>query len=549
MPEINHGQAATPARVAITRRRALQALGGGTAAALLTVTRGSDDARLRVESSRRAWSTQTGPDIYVVTVDDCPTDYIGYYQQRLPTAYEGPIFTPELDEILAQSWVATSARATEAECPSSRSSFLSAAGPDRTGVHGGAGLLVTSALRRFVEKVDRSELVALPGYLTARGFDTATRGKVDHDRQLFDLSGQIVENGIYTKISTLLNDPAYAPSGPFGSDASGMALGTLPPAVEHVDALRVDEQIARINAPYAGQRVDFLGLFLPHTPRSIHQRWLDRYDLADVALRTTPEEVAADLADIPDTNLAYLERPYLFGVPRGQWMFENLTEDALKQHVRHMLASVSHSSFQIGRLKSALDAVGRPYVMILTSDHGYHLGEKGHYGKGTLYDKALRVPLAVYSSEPNNAYPTGDADHPVSLLGLPKTVVELAGVPDSELPAQWEGNRFGDQAGNCTRHSWGPDPAAKSTALVFKTKQGRTFKFISHPGDDGEVYNLTDDPAEFHNLAAPAPESSADQQRAAQIQEADAELGLRARKERAREWKERDGRLSDPRYS
>lgn len=525
----------------VGRRRLLKAAGGG--AAVWSAAAVGGRPAWNVLRSREAWA-QAGPDVYVVTLDDCSPEYIGYYQSLLPTAYPGPVFTPELDAILSASWTATSARATVPVCAASRSSFLTGADAKAIGIFGLEGLNVTPALTQFHQKVSSGQLVSLPGFLTAQGLKTATRGKVAHVGGLWNISGQIVQKGVHTNVQALFEDPDYAPDGWLG-DGSGMPFATLPAGRVHVDHMRVDEQIARVQSTVTGQRVDFLGFVMPHTPRTVHQQWIDLYDPADIVLRTTPAEVAADIADIPDTHLGFLEEPYFGAMPRAEWMDANLTEGGLKEHVRHMLATVSHTSFQIGRLKTALDAAGRPYVMVLTADHGYHLAEKGHWAKGGLYDKSLRVPLAIYSSAPNANYPVGNTNKPVSLLGLARTVAQLAEIPAAAVPGQWQGHRFDDPSAYCTEHTWGLDGPGSSRALVFRdTVNIIDYKLIVHPGDSAELYNLTADPGEIDNLFVPNPPPGVAQQ----LDAVDQELKQRARRRRAAEWVARGGRRSDPAY-
>jgi arylsulfatase A-like enzyme len=91
----------------------------------------------------------------------------------------------------------------------------------------------------------------------------------------------------------------------------------------------------------------------------------------------------------------------------------------------------------VGQLLAALAA--SPYAnntdVILWADHGFHLGEKFHWGKNTLWDQSVKVPLLV-SSPGNPNYPAGDITSPVSLLDLAPTVLDLAGVAPF---AQFEG--------------------------------------------------------------------------------------------------------------
>ena len=96
----------------------------------------------------------------------------------------------------------------------------------------------------------------------------------------------------------------------------------------------------------------------------------------------------------------------------------------MAEHVRHMLATLSHTSFQIGRLKTALDAAGRPYVLVLTSDHGYHMGEHGHWQKTTLFENAARVPLVI--AGPGVTAAGRSTAMPVEMVDFYPTIADLA---------------------------------------------------------------------------------------------------------------------------
>ncbi len=83
---------------------------------------------------------------------------------------------------------------------------------------------------------------------------------------------------------------------------------------------------------------------------------------------------------LPEPRLRWLESA-------GQW----------KPLVRAYLASTSFVDSQVGRVLDALEASGQAgkTVVVLLSDHGWHLGEKGISGKNTLWDRSTRVPLIV----------------------------------------------------------------------------------------------------------------------------------------------------------
>ena len=70
-------------------------------------------------------------------------------------------------------------------------------------------------------------------------------------------------------------------------------------------------------------------------------------------------------------------------------------------------------------------------IIVFTSDHGYHLGEKGHWQKQTLYDRATRVPLII--SGPGITSGLKIKDSPVELVDLYKTLMDLANVSTPEF--------------------------------------------------------------------------------------------------------------------
>jgi arylsulfatase A-like enzyme len=474
-----------------------------------------------------------GPDVVLITLDDLPPGFIGYYQDKVGIAYGGATSTPEFDALFAASWTSSSARANVPVCFGSRSSFLAAASPEEIGVFGDEPWAGNPALlQEFLDGVSSGALTTLPGFATGRGISTSVRGKVDHSGLLFDIPGQVESAGTFTRLADYLNDLEYAPSGVMADDLSYMPSAVLPDNVVHFDELRTNELIQRINEPYTGQRFDMIGLGLAHTPRTVHQVWWDLFPLEEIELMATLPEVYADVVDIPQRHLDIMHGYYWpGGLNRFEWL-ASLGDAAMARHVRAMLASVAHCSYQVGRIHDALEATGRDYHLVVTSDHGYHLGEKMKYAKKTLYDQSLLVPATIYSSTPHPRFPVGNTTHPIDLLGLARTIADLLGIPTVDMPAQWQGMPW-DITGQCTKSTLGVDETTASRALVFETKAGATLKIIVHPGDASELYDLTADPAEFDNLLVPNPPAGlalADAgQRAEMLAGAEAELVDRAR--------------------
>ena len=84
----------------------------------------------------------------------------------------------------------------------------------------------------------------------------------------------------------------------------------------------------------------------------------------------------------------------------------------------------------LGRLLDELDATGRAdeTIIVLWSDHGYHLGDKESVIKFSLWERANHVPLIIVA--PGVTKPGTRIDTTVSLVDLYPTLVELAGLPN-----------------------------------------------------------------------------------------------------------------------
>ena len=129
-----------------------------------------------------------------------------------------------------------------------------------------------------------------------------------------------------------------------------------------------------------------VGFQHPHVPCYAPQKWFDLYPEDKLTL---PEVKADDRDDLP-RFASYLH--WKLPEPRLKWLQEN---NQWKPLVRAYLASVSFVDSQVGRVLDGLAAAGleKNTIVVLWSDHGWHLGEKGITGKNTLWERSTRVPL------------------------------------------------------------------------------------------------------------------------------------------------------------
>ena len=109
----------------------------------------------------------------------------------------------------------------------------------------------------------------------------------------------------------------------------------------------------------------------------------------DVNTIETPPYLENDLDDVPEVSRKLHEMP---AMPKTQWLIK---ENKWKSMVQSYLASMAFVDHQIGRVLAALE--NSQYrdntIVVLWSDHGYHLGEKDRTCKHSLWQRSTRVPL------------------------------------------------------------------------------------------------------------------------------------------------------------
>jgi arylsulfatase A-like enzyme len=228
------------------------------------------------------------------------------------------------------------------------------------------------------------------------------------------------------------------------------------------------------------------GFYRPHVPLYVPQKWFDLYPLEDLQL---PVHQADDLADVPGYGR---DLSWSAVGPRHQWMIEN---DQWKRAVQAYLASVSFVDAQIGKVLDALDQSGHgdDTVIVLWSDHGFHLGTKARWGKRSLWEPATRVVLMISVPGLRRG---ARCDRPVGLIDLYPTLIELC--------------RLGPRLA-LDGHSLVPllsDPQAAwrwPTITTFGQHnhaiRSQYWRYVQYADGTEELYDHRSDPYEFHNLA------------------------------------------------
>ncbi len=223
------------------------------------------------------------------------------------------------------------------------------------------------------------------------------------------------------------------------------------------------------------------------------KKYFELFPIEDIQL--PPGYKANDLDDLPQAGKRRGPNRYFPHIRKhGQW----------RQGIQGYLASIAFADAMVGRVMSALEnGPNRDNtIVVLWSDHGWHLGEKEHWQKFTAWRVCTRVPLIVRVpvGVPGLAGGTkagSKCSRPVNLLSLFPTLTELAGLP--EKPGS-DGPSIVPLLKN-PKAEW---PHLSVTHLSEPGSyglSGERWRLIHYANGDEELYDTISDPHEWINLA------------------------------------------------
>ena len=129
------------------------------------------------------------------------------------------------------------------------------------------------------------------------------------------------------------------------------------------------------------------------------------------------------------------------------------------------------------------------------SDHGYHLGEKLHIEKFTLWERATRVPFLLHV--PGRFDREQHLGVPVSTIDLGPTLSQLCGI-DPQTP--YDGGSLLPIVADPRRAADRP-PVTTWQQGNHSVRRGE-WRYIRYRTGEIELYDQGTDPNEFDNLAA-----------------------------------------------
>ena len=409
------------------------------------------------------------PNVLFIAVDD-QNDWFGCLGGH------PQVQTPNIDALAQRGTLFTNAHCQTPLCNSSRTSLMLSLRPTTTGIY---------CLAPWYRELEEfHDVVSLPQYMSRHGYTTYCTGKIYHgdlgrkpsDNQ-WDVLGPPSRVGISPK-EKLVDTPHPHPQVDWGyfphreEDKGDWKITTW--TVEQLDN--------RPSEPF------FLscGYFLPHVPLYAPQEWFDLYPEETVEL---PPYLADDRGDTPRFSW-YLH--WRLPEPRTKFLQE---ASQWKNIVRSYLACTSFVDSQIGRLLDALERNGYQdnTVVVLWSDHGWHLGEKGITGKNSLWDRSTRVPL-IFAGP--NVSSGARCSRPAELLDIYPTLIDLCALPTND---KVEGISLKPQLLDAAAHR--ERPAITTHNHDNHGIRSERWRYITYADGSEELYDMVADPNEWRNLA------------------------------------------------
>lgn len=421
----------------------------------------------------RAEATQRAPqNVLLIMVDDL-NDWIELLDS------DAPIKTPNLKRLAKRGMLFTKAYCASPACNPSRVAMLTGMRPTTTGVYGnksdwrGALPKRRTLMQQFMDD----------------GYDVQGAGKIFHHH----LDGAFHDDDSFHDFQPM-KPQRYPPkklnrAPEYGSRNTDW--GRWPAKAEDSIDFHTANYCIEALSKRSSKKPLFLacGIFKPHSPFFAPEPFHKPY--RDVPL---PMRKADDWKDLPSGARKLMKSKQWFW--KGMTKVDQRIEGSYHNFIRSYAACASFADAQIGRVLDALDKSPQRgnTIVILLSDHGFHLGEKDHIEKFALWEKANHIPFIVVA--PGVTRPGSRCDRPVDMMVLYPTLLDLCGLrPDNKCDgvsivpllrkpkAKWD------------------RPALMTYLRGNHAVRSDRWRYVRYADRSEELYDHDSDPHEWKNLA------------------------------------------------
>ena len=370
------------------------------------------------ETAGESSANNKAPNVLFISIDDWRND--------LHALGVDHVQTPYMDRFAEESVLFSQHYVQVPTCGASRAALL-------TGLRGPQSGLGNNAIRN--NQSDWGDRV-LPRVFRQHGYQTLALGKITHYPG--GLAGSDWANppeelpNAWDRSWVPENTPWTSPEAMMHGYANGVPRdrGNSPAWEAHdgddmsyPDGWVAEEAVKMLNQLADSDNPWFFGVgfFKPHLPFAAPKKYFDLYD---------PDAIPAPIdttRHLPPSNWSELMNNY------GHDGKDPHSDEAYARTLRHAYAAAtSYVDAQVGKVLERVRELGLmdDLIIVIWSDHGFALGERGTWGKHTLYEAAVRSPLLIRYPGVKHA---GSLCHAtVETIDLFPTLTELAGLPAPE---------------------------------------------------------------------------------------------------------------------
>ncbi|MCK4923178.1 MAG: sulfatase [Bacteroidales bacterium] len=407
------------------------------------------------------------PNILFIAIDDMNdwTGFLGGHPQTI---------TPNMDKLAERGVSFINAHCSAPGCSPSRNALLYGVEPFKSGLYPFYGDEI------HVQLMDR--YTTLPRLLNEDGYNTYTAGKIHHG-----LRGDSREWVDFLPKEEAKGKKEFKEGYGYqvGNDSKLSFRPTFNADEDHTDYKVASYGVDVINKKHDKPFFLAVGIVKPHLPFDCPVRFFD----------ALPEHIEApailegDIKDIPVEGNSFRK-------VRDDRQFKK--DKAWEDVRRAYLACISWADFNIGRVLDALEE--SPYadntIVVLWSDHGYHLGEKMSFRKFTLWEEATKVPFIIYDGREKEQYKDRKYTKAVSLINVYRTIADFAGL---EVPEYVDGESLVTVLNNTQKEL--TKPTITSWGKGNFSVRTEDWRYIRYFDGTEELYNHKSDDNEWHNLA------------------------------------------------
>ncbi|MDX1929482.1 MAG: sulfatase [Pirellulaceae bacterium] len=452
------------------------------------------------------------PNVLLILVDDLKPA-LGCYGDPIAK-------TPNIDRLAATGMRFQYAYSNQAVCAPSRFTFMLGSHSTSTGLYG-----LGSQLRKVIP-----DAITLPQHFAAHGYRTESLGKVFHighgnegDPQSFSvphfkdkvieyLDPASTEGGQLTREEALFTNQRLDQ---IRSLPRGAAFESpVAKDEDYADGRVANETIRRLNDAKQRREIDGTPFFIaagfvrPHLPFSAPKRYWDLYDASTLPMPVNELSPvgAPKVADKRGGEIAAYK-------PVPENPDAKFSPELNRQLIHGYYASTSYMDSQVGKVLDELDRLelSKNTIVVLWSDHGFHLGDHGIWTKHTNYEQATRIPLII--AAPGVTQANSVTEQLTESVDIYPTLAELCGLPAPQGPQKLDGvslfRVLQDSNARVRDHAFHCFPKAKLGRAIRTSR----YRFVEwkNSGDAAnkaelELYDYQLDPEETKNLATEHPE-------------------------------------------